>query len=373
LYHFDKTPGLKVRANDAVRLNLPASFIQAGFSIIISVLISRANMTANFDFIHIGLGKCMSSRLQMLWANCANYNFVSGTDVSTAIENVVRTYNPNFEPILSGQEQIKLTFPPAKKDKTNVMSTEGFTFSFLHEAELADAIPAKGKILAKTLAGTAPKVLILIRNPVDWIRSAHAQQLKEGGIIGLNEYLKSHRKTLLNNLDLKTIIDTWQQIGAEVIVLPIELAKQNDETFWQAYEKRLGAKRPTHWQAELDPVANNQTKYETVSAHQQINELLFKLQKVLEPHEFQEKETAIKALDIARRLSTRRVMAYATNDEMAEIIASLNLKQTGDKIKTDEEFRDALKENFITPLADDPAFAAYNCLEEYSNSLEGIV
>ena len=42
-----------------------------------------------FDFIHIGLGKCMSTTLQTQWARSPNYRFEAGNKIARACEDLV--------------------------------------------------------------------------------------------------------------------------------------------------------------------------------------------------------------------------------------------------------------------------------------------
>ena len=129
-----------------------------------------------FDVIHIGLGKCMSTYLQNTWARDPAIRNIEGRQVAQAVNQAMVNHAQ------SGAElpEFDLSFKSA--DVPNrVLTAEGFTFSFLNDAEMGKFIPLKHRFVARTLAGFAPRVLMVVRDPVAWIASAHAQSINQGG------------------------------------------------------------------------------------------------------------------------------------------------------------------------------------------------
>ena len=325
------------------------------------------------DFIHIGFGKCMSSRLQGYWQLDDGYNSMSAEGISNAIDDVIKNSFPDISAIESQCSNININFPPFSKQHINMMSSEGLTFSFIHNPEFGDAITIKDELASKMLAGLTDKIFLLVRNPIDWIRSLHAQQVKEGGLVPMNDFLDSYRSVILNNLNLSRRVSLWSRFGAEVVILPIELAKRDDGLFWNAFEKRLGVKRPSNWQGKFDAVSNNTTAYETIEPHRRINELLQLLEGVLERSDLNQKADLLKFMNATRKVCVRRAFSYTDTETLGEIFGKLKMtpeESVPDALVLDADYLSSIDAQFLAPLRTDTCFKEYGVLDEYSLSLE---
>lgn len=332
-------------------------------------------MEKPFSVVHIGLGKCMSTSMQNYWRLSDNYEFLSATQIMNAAEKIIERHHPDREGVLNDYTKIVFDPPALPEGKIKVASEEGFSFSFLHSPELASYIPMKQEFLANLMAPHTDKVLLMVRNPIDWIMSAHSQQIKEGGHVSLSDYLQTHRDIILANLDLKALKGFWTKSGADLVTLPIELAKQDNELFWKAYETRLGFERPTQTEIELDVISQNKTLYKTMDVHRATNEILSKMEAIIQKEDFKDKDNALRALEYARRWGVRRALTFAGSEDLKQLEGIMGLDgvsaNTGD-IGLDQEFIDQIHENFISVLSEDADFVNYNCLEGYQEQLDSI-
>lgn len=325
------------------------------------------------DFIHIGLGKCMSSRLQGHWGEDAAYNALNADAISGAIDQFVRDDAASGEQIDAGLARLNLNFPAFDPNVTNILTSEALTFSYLHNPELGEAIVRKDEAASKLLAPLTDKVLLMVRNPVSWIKSCYAQQIKEGGCVPLDTYLASHRAIILNNLNLERRIAAWSRFGAEVVLLPMELARQNDAAFWSAYEERLGVRRPSNWSKTYNFITTNETRYETLEPHRRMNQILHLLERSLRTADLKQKRETLSMMETARRFGVRWGCSAADDKTMNEICTALNmdLDQTGPgDLMLDDEILTTIEKTFLQPLRDDPHFASYGGLESYAESLD---
>lgn len=317
----------------------------------------------------------MSTSLQNYWRVSDNYEFLSANQIINASEKIIEAHHPNRDGVLQDYAKINFDPPALPEGKTKVISEEAFSFSFLHSPELASYIPAKQEFLANLISEHASKVLLMVRNPIDWIASTQSQQIKEGGFVGLRDYLNSHRDIILANLDLKALKEFWTKSGAELVILPIELARSDEPRFWQEYEKRLGFDRPSNMDVELGAIGENKTIYETVDIHRTSNELLSKLEGIIDRSEFKDKDNAKRAIDYTRRWSVRRALTFAEAEDIKELETILgiddNLK-TSNAMKLDQDFADQISDSFISVLADDDNFNEYGCLEGYQEKLSSV-
>ncbi len=325
------------------------------------------------DFIHIGLGKCMSTRLQGHWEQDASYNSLNGQGVSGALDQIVKQGISGTDNIKAALAGLNLNFPAFKTGVTNLLTSEALTFSYLHSPELGEAIKTKDEAASLLLAGMTDKVLMLVRDPVDWIKSCYAQQIKEGGCVPLATYLQTHRAVILNNLNLDRRIEAWSRFGADVVILPTELASRSDAEFWSAYEERLGVTRPSNWRQNNDFVTTNVTRYSTLEPHRRTNELLQLLERSLRSADLPQKQETLKMMDTARRFGVRWGFGAADAQTQNEIISLLGMG-TEDcefgEFSLDDECLAAIEDTFISPLRNDPCFEQYGCLEAYTESLD---
>jgi len=220
------------------------------------------------------------------------------------------------------------------------------------------------------------KVLMLVRDPVNWIHSCHAQHVKEGGAVSLERYLDEYRDVILNNLNLENRIKVWSRFGAEVVVLPLELAKSDDAAFWNAYEDRLGVSRPSNWNKKLDVVGENTTDFASIEPHRRLNEILLNLEKVLKGTDLDQKEEMIRFMNAVRKLCIRRAISYADEQALDGVFKSLNLNRRDHEtslLSFDSDYAEAISDSFIGPLQKDSHFEAYDCLEEYVRSVSAAI
>lgn len=314
----------------------------------------------------------MSSRLQGHWQLDDGYNSMSADGISNAIDEIIKNSFPDIAAIEAQCSKININFPPFLQQHINMMSSEGLTFSFIHNPELGEAIAIKDEIASKMLAGLTDKIFLLVRNPVDWIRSFHAQQVKEGGLVKMNDFINSHRSVILNSLNLERRVSLWSRFGAEVVILPIELARRDDGLFWKAFEQRLKVKRPSNWQGKFDVVSNNTTAYETIEAHRRMNKLLNVLEGVLEQSDLTQKADLLKFMNATRKVCVRRAFSYVDTETLDEIHNALKMtpgESHPEEFVLDADYLKSIEAHFMAPLRSDSYFKDYVDLDEYSLSL----
>ena len=137
---------------------------------------------------------------------------------------------------------------PAQFDRSNtkpfsVFSSEGFGSLWYEGNPNKHCLwEIKQKTLPRLLARFSDRVLVVVRDPVEWVYSSYSQVVKEGSGIGLNDYLDKYSAVIKSVLNLKNLSENWRGSNFDVVVLPLELARNNPEQFWSLYESRLGLK-----------------------------------------------------------------------------------------------------------------------------------
>ena len=249
------------------------------------------------------------------------------------------------------------------------MSGEGLASSwFSHMPDLSEHIPKRQKLLATMFGPLADKVLIMVRNPIDWIRSAYAQSLKEGGFLSRDKYLDDFSVSIQKNLDLRALVAFWEQNEAEVVILPMELFKENEESFWISYESMLQMSRPSSSRSQK--IISNPTFYDTLGVHQSINRILNVLETAcVENKEYRAVDGVIESLKAARERGSRSAMERLNSDQLFELTGLLSRVEPQAELKLPTALADHLQRNFVDFLGETQLFTFSQILEGYQKSV----
>lgn len=193
-------------------------------------------------FLHIGLPKCGSTFLQRVWANQPDLAPVNLTEPLQAIRAELaiggtgahRTAHP-------------VPPPPPNADPASLCgSNEGFLHVYLNRPDAFDKITRYFRTVAEWVHTNrlTEDVVIVVRDPVAWLRSMHEQSVKEGGSEAASAFMASHDTFLRQHLDLATILEIWGGFGIRCHVLPLEHLREDEEGFFGRLESLVGAPVP---------------------------------------------------------------------------------------------------------------------------------
>ena len=320
-----------------------------------------------FDVVHIGLGKCMSTYLQNMWARDPAIRNIEGRQLVQAVNDAIVAH------VQHGTElpEINLNFKSA--DVPNrIFTAEGFTFSFLNAAEMGASIPMKHRYVARTIAGFAPRVLLVVRDPVSWIASAHAQSINQGGFRNRQQFVSQCRASVLNNLNLNTITQAFTDQGFEVVMLPMELLAEEPDAFWALLEHTCGLSTP----ADLRPLSmtdQNRTNHKQLPLAAAINRVHARLADGVRRGNEPDAEAVLQTLGHAQAWGARRGLSGADEAVLAELRGLVNHADEDAFLsyEVDEAFVAALRRDFITPLESVDTVAPM--LERYNASLDALL
>lgn len=198
-------------------------------------------------FIHAGLGKCGSSFLQQVWDRDPAYVIADLGAVGQAARQLTVRGQANKLPHLAhGLKSIP--------GKTLVASSEALSWNFIDRPARQPLLPELQRIAA-SLVGTcqlSDTVLVMVRNPVDWIRAAREQVLKEGGGENGPEFIALHRGLVEHVLDLERLKAEFGTHFGRVVFLSSDEMREAPDRFWETYAATLGVPVPAR--ATLDAV-----------------------------------------------------------------------------------------------------------------------
>ncbi|HET7657253.1 MAG TPA: hypothetical protein VFK37_03100 [Bacillales bacterium] len=79
-----------------------------------------------------------------------------------------------------------------------------------------------------------PNLLLVVREPVSWIRSIYIQSVKEGGHGSISqEFIENQFLLLKHSLDIDYMTKCYERYFSNVLILPYELLKSDEEAFWR--------------------------------------------------------------------------------------------------------------------------------------------
>ncbi len=300
------------------------------------------------DFIHIGLGKCASTTLQNLWLTSKNYALSNALELSKTVDKL----------LLESSAPPRINFEISRKgNEHTVLSSEGLTWGFLNAPEQQYLIANKQKMIADILIQSACSrhIFILVRNPLEWIRSAHAQSINEGNFLSLSKFVAQQKTFIRAVLNMDFLLSCWQQGDMEISVLPVELLNDSAEDFWACYEDQLAVSRPDAYQRKIK---SNVTDRGRLYPHACLNRLLWTMQKELSDspeyseHFSQEKATVCGSLDYVRKWATRRYTNYCDFGQLEKMVPSDSDESVSDFLhfNLDEEWSSFIQNNFLYPL-----------------------
>ena len=150
--------------------------------------------------------------------------------------------------------------------------------------------------------------------------------LKEGGYLSVERYVREFKVSIEKNIDLRALVTSWQQYDAEIVILPMELYKQDQDAFWIAYEGMLAMARPDI--SRSVDVHSNPSVYETLEVHKSVNRILSILETVcVEDQKNPVKDVFIEGLKAARLWGARSAMERLSPDQLIELQSLLALEK----------------------------------------------
>jgi hypothetical protein len=333
-------------------------------------------MNNKFPLVHIGLGKSASTSLQSIWQASANYNFFSANQLGLNAEQIILENINDIDSLVGKLNALRLPPPNQTNEISDIVSSEGLTFTWIDSPELAAFIPLKQKALANAIGPVCERVLLLCRNPVDWIRSMHAQSVKEGGSARLTDYMTSHSEVIKNNMDLSGILSYWMDAGCDVTVLPFELFVSDPAAFWMHYTNLLGLPIPDQHDMNLSVFGKNTTRYDSLAIHAEMNRLLQQLESICQKGDFPDKDTVLPALVTARKWGTRRALSVASSEDL-ELLedewmgsAKVHFSSSNELLVLNDSLKEFISYHYLQPVKPFLSMIDRAISDAYQRSLE---
>ena len=322
---------------------------------------------------HIGLAKCASTTLQTSWANSSNYvGYFSHDLVTTVRDSVTKNQSdlPQFKRLLA-QNGMSASAFSASNAQYLVISNESMTDSGVTTASDLQFARDVQDCIAISLEACVDKLLILVRDPLSWIRSRYYQQIKQGFAYEFGDFIANNGSNILENLDLEGIFSRFGRLDASPVVLPLELLQKDENKFWREYEGRLEFPVPDWVTPRSDPIATNVTLANTMEIHRNLNAVIERLETSFSRGKSRDSAAIMDALQKTRTWGTRRALTFASPEDLAFLERALGVtKENSPQIyRFDDAFVTEIKKKFLGPLSDSAIFPYPDILASYVMSV----
>ena len=322
---------------------------------------------------HIGLAKCASTTLQNSWANSSNYaGYFSHDLVNTVRESVTKNQSDlsQFKRLLAENGMSAQAFS-ATNENYLVISNESMTDSGVTTASELQITRDVQDCIAISLEACVDRLLVLVRDPLAWIRSCYYQQIKQGFAYEFAEFIEDRGQNILENLDLGGILSRFGRLDASPVVLPLELLEVAENRFWQEYEGRLKFPVPDWVTPKSDPLASNVTLANTMKIHRNLNAVIERLETSFSRGESRDGAVIMDALQKARTWGVRRALTFAIPEDLAYLERALGLSNENipQIYRFDDAFVAEINKKFLGPLSDSALFPYPDILSSYAVSV----
>ena len=322
---------------------------------------------------HIGLAKCASTTLQNSWANSSNYvGYFSHDLVTTVRESVTKNQSdlPQFKRLLAQNGMNAEAFSATNADYL-VISNESMTDSGVTDATAVQFFRDVQDCIAISLEACVDRLLVIVRDPLAWVRSSYYQHVKQGFAYEFAEFIEDRGQNILENLDVGGILGRFGRLDASPVVLPLELLEVAENKFWQEYEGRLEFPVPDWVTPKSDPIATNVTLANTMEVHRNLNAVIERLETSFGRGESRDKAVIMDALKKTRTWGVRRALTFATPDDLAFLEHALGMTEESRPqiYRFDDAFITEIKKKFLVPLSDSGIFPYPDILASYVTSV----
>lgn len=276
-------------------------------------------------FVHIGLPKVASTYIQNVFAATGFIEPFSADKLREVIRQKA------ILPGLPVSALDKLNFNLIETNKMFCcISDEGLTWSFVNDPPSQHYIEKYQEMCARLVGGRHFSAIgfMMVRNPVDWIRSAHAQSIKEGGSQPLQAFVQQQRRLIQAVLDVRNFLHFWEKYFDKFLILPLEGLKEDEVRFWKAFLN--GIRHSELWQKGIEASVKKTNKsnalpYSRLPLLARLNEFINQLDTEFTnltnyaPEGAEERRRLLHVYRYNSIWVNRRLVEYGTDEQMTRL------------------------------------------------------
>ncbi|GEM_PF-1607844 len=199
---------------------------------------------SRIEFIHLGMMKTATTYMQQVW----------NTDPAYAL-----SYRGNVAFVEQLREEVRLkrtqgyvqseinTDSPYVEGQKIVVSNEGFSTAFLNEPEYQTRIPDFIEFASRNLgrlSDATSNILLVVREPLSWIRSIYNQSIKQGWSGNIQQFIDQQTQFLIHSFDVEYLVRSYSRYFDNILILPYEIMKNDESLFWEIISHTFDIDKP---------------------------------------------------------------------------------------------------------------------------------
>lgn len=280
-----------------------------------------------YAFTHIGMMKTASTYMQNLWLRNKRYALSHRGNRKFIISMRQAIVKGNTQNI---NKKFDLD-TPYKKDQEIIISREGFSTSYLNKIKYQDKIlnfiSETSKILGN-LEITNNNLLIFVREPLSWIKSIYIQSIKQGHNGNVISFINNQLLFLYNSLNLRYIINSYSRYFDNILILPFELLKDDEDKLWQTISDRFNVPLVENRMQKLNVSLDLKRVFILSKMNEMSNQTASILSDSSSYKNKREKNSIIKGYKQSGKWVHRRFVEHAKDKEIDQLYDLFNISET---------------------------------------------
>jgi len=196
-----------------------------------------------------------------------------------------------------------------------------------------------------------------VREPIPWVKSVFVQAIKQGWNGCAENFVYKQYNLLKHSLDLKFILKCYRRYFDNILIVPFEILKDDEDKFWDIISKRFEvpfAKTRTQ-------KINKSFDLKRVFILSKLNEMSSALLNTLEDskeyahNSSQEKDKLLNMYSHGNQWVPRRFVEFANDGQLDEIYNLFNISGIPKKFlnfNIPDELIEVIKSKYIEVLRD---------------------
>lgn len=173
-----------------------------------------------------------------------------------------------------------------------------------------------------------PNLLIVIREPVSWVRSMYIQSIKEGSFGSAQDFIDKQSTFIKHSLDMEHIVKCYERYFNNIMVLPYELFKKDESLFWDIISHSFNTPAV---KTRIKKRINESLDLKRVFLLSKLNETSRIITDAIlnskEYTNYQEKQNLSNNYTNSGKWIHRRYVEYADDEQLNRLYALFNIKE----------------------------------------------
>lgn len=305
------------------------------------------------SFLHIGMMKTASTYMQSIWMKDKYYALCHKGNIAFTQELQKRVKEEKTDEKISSTLKLDAEF---QQGQQLIISNEGFSMGFLNDPAAQDNARRYYDYSSRVL-GALPNspgnLLIVVREPLSWIKSIFVQAVKQGWDTCAQDFVEEQYDLLKNALDLKYIVNCYRRFFNNILIVPFELLKEDEKAFWQRISRRFEVPVPEAEVGQLNTSLSLKRTFLLAKLNGLSRVLLNTLINSEDYNIPREKQKITQTYKNDGKWVHRRFAEYATEKQINQMYDYLNISDIPEEFlefSIPEELKQSVRINYIDYL-----------------------